>query len=122
MRNYILISIILTMVLLPLLSYSQESPEAMMNQAIGNLRTASNLVERAKEVLSNNPGVDNLRTGIHLYAEAGRGFEKAAQIFAALGTDYVKQSDIDNCNKAVQSCLATIEQCKNRLQALNSRK
>lgn len=101
------------------LSYSQQSPQAYMDQAVSNIKVAKTLVEKANSVLAGNPGTEDLKTAIYLYAEAGRSFEESARIFKALGPDYVSQSDIDGCVKAVQDCLAAIERCKGGLQRLN---
>ena len=69
----------------------------------------------AKKLLIPGQGRENLVIAAQLFKQAGQLFEQAGNIMKALGTRYVSQDDIDNCDKATQACVDAIHNIKNIL-------
>lgn len=94
--------------------YAQQ-PNELKDQALDKINVASRLMNRAKDLITNSGTKQDFATAAELYRQAGELFEQASNIFKALGPDYVSQFDIDNCQKAVQTCIDSIGHIKSLL-------
>ncbi len=106
------LSLLLTSVFISGACAQTETPESVREQAYGKIKVAGELTGRAANFLVPGQSKENLATAIQLYVQAGQLFEQAGNMLKALGTDYVPQSDIDNCNNATQSCINAIGNIK----------
>ncbi len=116
MRRLLLMLMVLVLAThISCLSFAKESPESLKNEAIHKIRAAQELIERANMLARHEPGKfreGDLGTAIQLYAEAGKLFEEAGNIFKFLGPEYTSQEDIDGCGQAVESCVDAIRKIK----------
>jgi len=101
------------------MSYAQGSPEDAVGRAFQNIEMANGLIQRASNLIQQNPrNAAGLQVARDLYIQAGQLFEQASNVFRALGPEYIKQSDIDSVNKAVQDCVAAAQRCNEYLAKL----
>jgi hypothetical protein len=92
-----------------------EDPVALKNQADMKVQTADQLIKQAQKMLqenSNNP--ESLKLAIHLYVQAGQSFESAANIYKSVMPDYATEQDVQNSMAAMQACIETIQEIKER--------
>jgi len=100
-----------------IISFAQDSKESLRNEAFTALKTATELMVRANAMIKGNPGKDDLKAALHLFAEAGRLYQKAEGMLKYLGPDYINQKDIDGCEEAINACLKAIDRIKKILNA-----
>lgn len=88
----------------------------VLNNTYADVRMAQELVAEANRVLQGSPKRSQFEFAINLYARAGQLFEKASGAFKALGTDYAGADDAEGARQAMENCMKSIEQLKQRLR------
>lgn len=95
--------------------FAQDTPEAARQDAYNNVKVAFGLVGQAQKVLTPPVTPEAYKTAVGLYIQAGEIFEKSETVFRSLGVKYVAKEDLDNCTRAKEDCIATIEKLKESL-------
>ena len=93
------------------LCYAQ-SPESLRDQAYNKIKVSSELMGNAKALLVPGQSKENLVVAAQLFVQAGQLFEQAGNTMKTLGGRYVTQTEIENCDIAMQSCLDAINNIK----------
>lgn len=102
---------------LPALSFAEETPENLRSQAEISVKTAFELMQEAQGIARGNITQEKASVLISLYTRAGQLFEKAATIYAALEPyQYASKQDVKNCQEAMQNCIRSIKDVRQRFQ------
>ncbi|MDD4203014.1 MAG: hypothetical protein PHQ52_06065 [Candidatus Omnitrophica bacterium] len=92
-----------------------ESPDVLRQEAFVDITTASSLMQKAANAMSNANNENDLRLSIQLFAEAGKLFQSAGSKLEVLVPEYASQEDLEGCKQAMTSCLNAINNIKKRL-------
>ncbi len=112
--------LIVAAVFYTLSSFAQDNidPQQLKNQANAIAMDAVQRVRQAESMLRVDASEPSLRAVMPLYVQAGKSFEKAAQLYTVLSPNYASAQDVQNAVGAMQSCLQSIEEIKKRLRRL----
>lgn len=95
-----------------------ESPEAYRQQAYNKISVSMQLVEQARALIDERPSRQSVQSAIGLLTKAGQGFEEAGNMMRALGPDWVPESEVAQCDQAVQDCVNFIMYLNEQLQKM----
>ncbi len=115
MKN-LLVGLIALFLMQSLCFAQQDSVQAAKEQALGKIRVAADLKQKANELLGAEITREKLITASQLYLQAGQLFEQAGNILKALGAEFASSDDIKNCDQAAQSCVEAIKNIRSILQ------
>ena len=93
-------------------SQPSETPDSIREQAYDKIRIGYDIFNRATQVAQKARTEESMKVAIELYAQAGQTFQEAYNILKFLGTDYVRQEDIDGVKNAVDACVQSIKNAK----------
>jgi hypothetical protein len=94
----------------------QDSVQVAKEQALGKIRVAADLKQKANELLGSEITREKLITASQLYLQAGQLFEQAGNILKALGAEFASSDDVQNCDQAARSCVEAIKNIRSILQ------
>jgi len=105
---YLLAFVLAILLTGPISAQTQITPEQMLADANSKIRVAQDVMDRATKLVSDNPKKEELKTAMYLYIEAGKMFQEGGAILKYLGPKRVNKTDIEGCDKAVDSCLGAV--------------
>lgn len=100
------------------LANAQQSPEDYKRKAYNKIEVSSQLAQRAQSLLRGEVTRDKLRTAIEIMADAGEGYEEAANILRALGPDHVDENELRFLDQAVENSVEFIKRSTEHLQRM----
>ena len=99
----------------PVFAQETPSPEQVREQANAFMTEGKQLADEAQGLLQSNPQQNELRQALSLYIDAGKRFERANQLYTALGPAFVPQQLIAQSQSALDHCLNMIQQIQQHL-------
>ena len=111
----IIASIVLTLFVMTLAYAQQVSPDIVKEQAFNKIKIATELLARANSLLVPNQSRENLVVASQLFVQAGQLFEQSGNMLRPLVPQYASQIDVENCEKATQTCVDSISNIKDIL-------